>query len=169
MSTARSRGWSGPTPAEVVVVGVHAGQDARVVDSAADLAARLGAGLVAVWVDPGHMVVGREADGTLDLTPVDPDDDDVLGQIEAADELAERIGRHLAGAGTTWRFVYAAGEVASELARVSAQHPTVYVVVGSRRPGLTGWVNEAIGGSVAGRLAHTQPVPVVVVPLAPSR
>ncbi|ROS30583.1 universal stress protein [Cellulomonas sp. PhB150] len=169
MSTARSSTWSGPAPDEVVVVGVHAGQDLRVVDAAAGLARRLAAGLVAVWVDPTRVVVRRETDGTLDLTPVDPDDDDVLGQVTAADELAERIGQHLAADGPTWRFVYAAGEVAHELAAVVAQHSTAYVVVGSRRPGLAGWMNEAIGGSIAGRLAHTQAVPVVVVPLPGER
>jgi nucleotide-binding universal stress UspA family protein len=152
-----------------VVVGVHPDQDLRVLDAASDLAARLDHGLVAVWVDPTRRVVRRETDGTLDLTPIDPDDDDSLGQVAAADELADRIGLRLGDGRPVWRFVYSAGEIATELAAVSGQYAAAYVVVGSRRPGLTGWMNEAIGGSVAGRLAHTQSHPVVVVPLAPTR
>ncbi|WP_158580684.1 universal stress protein [Cellulomonas rhizosphaerae] len=168
MSTARSRAWSGAVPDEVVVVGVHPEQDVRVLAAAAGLATRVGAGLVCVWVDPTRRTVRRDDDGTLEMTPLDPDDEDAEQDAEA-DEISNRIGRRLAGSGPAWRFVVAAGEIASELAAVSERYPTSYVVVGSRRPGLTGWMNEAIGGSVAGRLAHTQPHPVVVVPLAPTR
>ena len=41
------------------------------------------------------------------------------------------------------------------------------IVVGSRRAGLGGWMNHLVGGSTAGRLAHTQPIPVTIVPQTP--
>jgi len=163
MSTVRARPWVGSAPAEVVLVAVHPDQDTRVLHTARDLAARVGAGLVCAWVDPSRRVSHREPDGTLDLSPIDPDADDELGPVGAADELADRIAAHLSD--QPWRFVYLAGDVVPELVALSEAYAVVLVVVGSRRPGLAGWMNEAIGGSVAGRLAHTQSIPVVVVPL----
>ena len=38
------------------------------------------------------------------------------------------------------------------------------IVVGSRRPGLRSWATNVVGGTVAGRLIHNQPRPVVVLP-----
>ena len=168
MSTAHARPWHGSAPAQVVVVGIHPEQDLRVLAAASDLAQRLGTGLVGVWVDPSRVVVGHEPDGSLDLTPLDPDGDDVLGQVPAADDLEARLAQHVPPT-VPWRFVYTAGEVAPALAAVAGEYDGELVVVGSRRPGLAGWMNEAIGGSVAGRLAHTQPLPVVVVPLPGDR
>ena len=168
MSTAHARAWRGPVPAQVVVVGIHPEQDLRVLGVATDLAQRLGAGLVGVWVDPSRVVVGREPNGSLDLTPLDPDGDDPLGEVPVADELEARLAGKVP-AGVSWRFVYTAGEVAPALATVCHDYDVALVVVGSRRPGLAGWMNEAIGGSVAGRLAHTQALPVVVVPLPGDR
>jgi nucleotide-binding universal stress UspA family protein len=164
MSTAHARAWRGAVPHQVVVVGIHPGQEPRVLDVANDLAQRLGTGLVGVWVDPSRVVVGREPNGSLDLTPLDPDDDDLLGEVPTTDDLEARLASQVAPA-VPWRFVYTAGEVARALTSVCHDYDVALVVVGSRRPGLTGWMNEVVGGSVAGRLAHTQPRPIVVVPL----
>ena len=41
------------------------------------------------------------------------------------------------------------------------------IALGTRRAGLGGWMNHLVGGSTAGRLAHTQPVPVTIVPQHP--
>jgi nucleotide-binding universal stress UspA family protein len=38
------------------------------------------------------------------------------------------------------------------------------IVVGARRSGLRGWTTNIVGGTVAGRLIHNQPRPVVVLP-----
>jgi nucleotide-binding universal stress UspA family protein len=164
MSRAHARAWRGAVPDQVVVAGIHPRQDLRVLGVANDLARRLGVGLVGVWVDPSRVVVGHEANGSLDLTPLDPDGEDLLGEVPTADDLEAHVAGQVA-AGVSWRFVYTAGEVAPALAAVCHDYDVALVVVGSRRPGLGGWMNEVIGGSVAGRLAHTQSVPVVVVPL----
>ena len=66
-----------------------------------------------------------------------------------------------------WRFVYTVGEASQALARVGREADAAMIVVGSRRPGLGGWMNHLIGGSTAGHLAHTQPLPVTIVPQRP--
>jgi len=50
---------------------------------------------------------------------------------------------------------------------VGREEGAAMIVIGSRRPGLGGWMNHLIGGSTAGHLAHTQPLPVTIVPQAP--
>ena len=57
----------------------------------------------------------------------------------------------------------------SSLARVARESGATLIVIGSRRPGIGGWMNHLIGGSTAGHLAHTQPLPVTIVPLSPEQ
>src|SRR5699024_10806993 len=83
--------------------------------------------------------------------------------------LMADLRRHLEGREVSWRFVYTAGEAPRGLARVAREYQAPAVVVGSRRPGPGGWMNEMFGGSVAGHLSHTQETPVLVVPLSPRR
>lgn len=83
--------------------------------------------------------------------------------------LMADLRRHLDGREVSWRFVYTAGEAPRGLARVAREYQAPAVVVGSRRPGPGGWMNEMFGGSVAGHLSHTQETPVLVVPLSPRR
>lgn len=83
--------------------------------------------------------------------------------------LIADLRRHLQGREVAWRFVYTAGEAPRGLARVAREYQAPTVVVGSRRPGPGGWMNEMFGGSVAGHLSHTQETPVLVVPLSERR
>ena len=165
MSRTRPRPWSGPEPARPVVVGVQPHQDATVVEQAAALARALGTGLVCVWVDPTQVVVGQEPDGTWDTTPLDPDRDDDLDGSQAEPALFAHVEALLAGSGISWRFVYTTGETARGLHAAAESHDAALIAVGTRRPGFGGWMTEVVGGSVAGRLAHTQDRPVLVIPV----
>ncbi len=158
--------WSAPAPANPVLVGIEPSQSPRVVDEAAALARALGTGLVCVWVDSAHLVAEREADGSVDLVTVDSDHDDT--DDETPDEaVAARLAERLAPTGVPWRFVYATGEAARGLALVADEHDARMIVVGTHRPGLAHWMNQLVSGSVAGRLAHTQRRPVLLVPAPP--
>jgi len=151
----------GPT----VVVGVLPGQSPTVVREAAHLARAMGANLVCVWSDGARTFVAQEPDGTLVTTPLDPDHVDEREDVVAAEVvLVAEVETNLEGSDVPWRFVYTVGEASRELAQVGRETGATMIVVGSRRPGLGGWMNHLIGGSTAGHLAHTQPLPVTIVP-----
>ncbi|MGH1562406.1 universal stress protein [Mumia sp. DW29H23] len=143
-----------------ILAGVNATQDASVPRQAAALATRMDADLVCAWIDTTRLP--REGDGTDAVTvPVDPD---VVGSDGTESEVLARVRAALDGATARWTLVRASGEVVSALRTVADTYDAALVVVGTRRPGIVEWVDEALGGSVAGRLAHTQKRPVVVVP-----
>ena len=153
--------------APTLVVGVLPHQSPTVVHRAASLAHTMRASLVCVWADPARSFVAEEPDGTLVTTPLDPDHADSQdGDGVAETALSEQLAADLGGVEVPWRFVYTVGEASRALARVAQEAGAVLIVIGSRRPGIGGWMNHLIGGSTAGRLAHTQPVPVTIVPLA---
>jgi len=158
--------WHG-TPidgARSVVVGVIPGQSPAVVRGAAALAGALGAHLVCVWADAARTLVSQGPDGTLVTTPLDPDHaDHSEDEVTADAELAAEVAANLAGVDVPWRFVYTAGEATRALARAGRDHDACMIAVGNRRPGLGGWMNHLVGGSVAGRLSHTQPLPVTII------
>lgn len=167
MSRSAPHPWHGAhvEGARAVVVGVMPGQTARVVQGAAELADALRADLVCVWSDASRSFVATEQDGTLVTTPLDPDHVDPAGEVDA--ELAAEVESHLTGYDGPWRFVYTVGEATHALAGAAREHDAWMIAVGSRRAGLGGWMNHLVGGSTAGRLAHTQPVPVTIVPQTP--
>ena len=105
----------------------------------------------------GHAAVRAPSSGVHQI----PTDTEAL--------LIADLRRHLEGRDVSWRFVYTAGEAPRGLARVAREYQAPAVVVGSRRPGPGGWMNEMFGGSVAGHLSHTQETPVLVVPLSERR
>ncbi len=166
MTRAVSHPWSAPAAGRPVVVGVEPSQDPWVVREAASIARSLGVGLVAAWIDPTHMVAEREPDGSLDLVPVDSDRDEE-GDEAPDDALFRRLAATLDPTGVPWRFVYATGEPARGLRAVADEADAVLVAVGTRRPGFGFWMNQLVGGSVAGRLAHLQHRPVLLIPARP--
>lgn len=106
---------------------------------------------------PHHWHGGAVPPGRPVVVGVVPDQQPVV--VQEAGALAQSMGVGLI-------CVYTVGETARALAAVAAQHDARLVAVGPRRPGLVGWMDEAVGGSVAGRLAHTQHRPVLIVPPA---
>ncbi|MFC7876434.1 universal stress protein [Isoptericola sp. NPDC057391] len=138
-----------------VLVGVPHDGRPSVPRRAADLAAALGTELVCVAVDEASV---REPSGGV--VPVDPD----AGPAADDGDLSAAVAAALAGSPVRWRLERTAGDPAAELARLAAAYDAVLVVVGARRPGVRGWATHLVGGTVAGRLVHDQPRPVVVLP-----
>lgn len=155
--------WPSPGPDTVIVVGVDVDQRPCVVLEAAGVAVRMGAGLVCAWVDSTQVVYGASLDGTRLITPLDPD----LG-TGSSEVLKEQVHRQvadtLAGVDVPWRLEQTVGDIASGLTEVAQDWDALMIAIGGRRPGFTGWMNEVIGGSIAGHLVHTQHRPVLVIP-----
>nr|WP_306255213.1 universal stress protein [Ornithinimicrobium cryptoxanthini] len=155
--------WPSPGPDTIIVVGVDVDQRPDVVLEAAGVAARMGAGLVCAWVDSTQVVYGASLDGTRLITPLDPDL--ATGSSEVLKEQVHRqIADALAGVNVPWRLEQTVGDIASGLTEVAQQWDALMIAIGGRRPGFSGWMNEVIGGSIAGHLVHTQHRAVLVIP-----
>ncbi len=164
MTRSEAHAWHGePHPgSRAVVVGVVPGQSGRVVRVAARLAVGLQAALVCVWVDGSRQATTPAPDGGSPAADADlPEDASVVaGEVELAEALDVQLAVHPG----PWRFEYGVGDIAGGLTAAAIEHDAWLIVLGARRPGLAGWMNQMVGGSLAGHLAHTQPVPVTVVP-----
>ena len=169
VGTSRPHRWHDDAAAHLhpVVLGVVPDQPASTVLQAAGLAAALGTGLVCVWVDGSRVVVAEQPDGALTTTPLDPDEDDDGRPPEAEQEVDRHLKSVLADVRHPWLFVSTVGETVRGLTAAAEQHDARRIAVGARRSGIAGWMNQLVGGSVAGRLAHTQGRPVVVLPHPP--
>jgi nucleotide-binding universal stress UspA family protein len=149
-----------------ILVGVTYGQADVVLRHAARFARTFDAALVCAHVDPGRYVVEELPDGTVASLPLDPDlpelkdtdfDQGLVAQVRAAvaDDSIELSFRELAG------------DVAYALTRLADILDVEMIIVGSRRGGVRAGLKQFLTGSVAAHLAHRQPRPVVVVPVAP--
>jgi nucleotide-binding universal stress UspA family protein len=113
--------------------------------------------LVCVWVDESAV-----SDSRGFTVSVDPDIA-VSSDAYGADVLAG-LNRAMADVGLPWSALRGAGDPAAELGRVADEVEAAMIVVGARRSGLRGWTTNLVSGTVAGRLIHNQPRPVVVLP-----
>jgi nucleotide-binding universal stress UspA family protein len=149
-----------------ILVGVTYGQPDVVLRHAARFARTFDAALVCAHVDPGRYVVEELPDGSVASLPLDPDlpelkdtdfDQGLVAQVRAAvaDDSVELSFRELAG------------DVAYALTRLADILNVEMIIVGSRRGGVRAGLKQFLTGSVAAHLAHRQPRPVVVIPLAP--
>ncbi|MCE3274391.1 MAG: hypothetical protein K0R13_246 [Propionibacteriaceae bacterium] len=149
-----------------ILVGVTYGQPDVVLRHAARFARTFQAALVCAHVDPGRYVVEELPDGSVASLPLDPDlpelkdtdfDQGLVAQVRAAvaDESVELSFRELAG------------DVAYALTRLADILDVEMIIVGSRRGGVRAGLKQFLTGSVAAHLAHRQPRPVVVIPVAP--
>jgi nucleotide-binding universal stress UspA family protein len=149
-----------------ILVGVTYGQPDVVLRHAARFARTFQAALVCAHVDPGRYVVEELPDGSVASLPLDPDlpelkdtdfDQGLVAQVRAAvaDESVELSFRELAG------------DVAYALTRLADILDVEMIIVGSRRGGVRAGLRQFLTGSVAAHLAHRQPRPVVVIPVAP--
>ena len=149
-----------------ILVGVTYGQPDVVLRHAARFARTFDAALVCAHVDPGRYVVEELPDGTVASLPLDPDlpelkdtdfDQGLVAQVRAAvaDDSIELSFRELAG------------DVAYALTRLADILDVEMIIVGSRRGGVRAGLKQFLTGSVAAHLAHRQPRPVVIIPVAP--
>jgi nucleotide-binding universal stress UspA family protein len=156
---------TGDDATRYIVVGVTPKQPAAVLREAARLARQFKAVLVCANVEAGSYVVAEHPDGSVESRPIDPDQPDWNAAVFNGG-LAHRIREVADKEGVRVEFRELAGDIAHALGRLAEVLDAEMIIVGSRRGGLRSAVHDFFGGSVAAHLAHRQPRPVVVVPLA---
>lgn len=151
-------GW----PDGPVVLGVGWGFPELLVRTAADLAADLGLHLVCAFVDPASYLTEWEAEELRTAQSMDPapneEADFPAGQMLLSLEAV------LGQPGENWSFRVLNGDVAQALGRLAQSTGASLFIVGCRRPGVLGWVDRLIEGSVSAALVRQQQLPVLVIP-----
>jgi nucleotide-binding universal stress UspA family protein len=149
-----------------ILVGVTYGQSDAVLRHAASFARTFDAALVCAHVDPGRYVVEELPDGSVASLPLDPD----LPELKDTDfdqGLVAQVRAAVADDSIDLSFRELAGDVAYALTRLADILDVEMIIVGSRRGGVRAGLKQFLTGSVAAHLAHRQPRPVVVIPVAP--
>lgn len=149
-----------------ILVGVFPGQPDNVVRQAARLAARLGTDLVCAHADDNGYMVQAMMDGTVSSLSFDPALPE-MGTPEFDPELADHLAGLLSGSGIRWSTREVSGEPALALGQLAEELGAYLIVVGTRRPGVRGGLQEFFTGSMAANLSHRQQRPVLVVPVHP--
>ena len=150
------------TFAGAVIVGVIPDQPARVLKEAARYAALHHVALLVVHVDVTRFVTYEDPDGYVHSAPIDINiaaGESDFGAISAA------AATTLADSDLVWRAIQMVGDPALALKHLADKVHATLLVVGTRRRGIGESIREFFTGSVAARLAHRQPKPVLVVPL----
>ncbi len=152
-------------PQGAVIAGVIPGQSPRVVQEAARFAHLLGAPLIVTYVDVTRFVTYEDPDGYVHSAPLD-------FNIDTGDIELSRVRREtqvaLEEAEVEWTVWQLVGDPALAMKQLAERSRAVLFVVGTRKRGIGESIREFFTGSVAARLSHRQPVPVLVVPLDPS-
>lgn len=150
-----------------VVVGLSVVTPDRVFDEAVAMARDLHTRLACVYVDESRVPIGEAPDGTVVSAPIAAGASDPAGAIDqlAGPQLTARITARAREAGVTLTFHLLAGDPVTALARFAVDRDARLIVVGTRRPGVRASLALLLAGPIASRLAHRQPVPVLVVPL----
>jgi nucleotide-binding universal stress UspA family protein len=149
-----------------ILVGVTYGQSDVVLRHAARFARIFDAALVCAHVDPGRYVVEELPDGSVASLPLDPD----LPELKDTDfdqGLVAQVRAAVADDSVDLSFRELAGDVGYALTRLADILDVEMIIVGSRRGGVRAGLKQFLTGSVAAHLAHRQPRPVVVIPVAP--
>jgi nucleotide-binding universal stress UspA family protein len=149
-----------------ILVGVTYGQSDAVLRHAARFARTFDAALVCAHVDPGRYVVEELPDGSVASLPLDPD----LPELKDTDfdqGLVAQVRAAVADDSVDLSFRELAGDVGYALTRLADILDVEMIIVGSRRGGVRAGLKQFLTGSVAAHLAHRQPRPVVVIPVAP--
>ncbi|QCU77970.1 universal stress protein [Citricoccus sp. SGAir0253] len=164
MSLIPARPWHGDPTGTIVVFGVLPDQDPAVIHAAAAFTARMGGSFVCVWADRTHVTVQRHLDGTMDITPLDPDGVDDPDHPGREAQLYADLLSILGQAPAPWRFRYATGAPARALHEIAEELDAVAIALGTREKGFAAWAAEHIDGPVAVRLAQHQHRPVILIP-----
>lgn len=102
--------------------------------------------------------------GALDVAPVSGAGTLHAATVLTADEVHVDCEVALADQEVPWTFETRRGDPATELRRAADDHDAACIVVGHHRHGL---VTRLLMGSVADRLVHDAPRPIIVVPPEP--
>lgn len=148
--------------AGAVIVGVVPEQSPRVLKEAGRYAHLLGVPLVVVHVDVTRFVTFEDPDGYVHSAPIDinvSSGESDLATVTAA--AAEALDGH----GVNWSVRQLVGDPALALKHLATVLDAKLIVVGTRKRGIGESIREFFTGSVAARLAHRQPRPLLVVPL----
>lgn len=145
-----------------VIVGTMPDQSARVLKEGARYAKLLSAPVVVVHVDVTRFVTYEDPDGYVHSAPIDIDianGEDALAAVTAA------AASVLDPTGVSWTVRQLVGDPALAMKHLAEKIDARLFVVGTRKRGLGESIREFFTGSVAARLAHRQPRPILVVPL----
>ena len=153
---------SGRRPHRPVIVGVIPGQHPRVVREAAGYARLHGAALLVTHVDVTRFVSYEDPDGYVHTAPINLD---VVPSEALTAQLRDEVERALSGVEVSWSLEQVVGDPAIALKDLAEKTDARLIVVGTRKRGIGESIREFFTGSVAARLAHRQPRPILVVPL----
>lgn len=143
-----------------IIVGIIPGQPDRVIEKACEMAASMApVKLHLVYVDPTLVKEGGH------IEPLDPDSMGVT-ECDNSKQLSEHAIKIARGAGADADYHLLVGDPVKELAEFAREHDAVMIVVGTRERGALAALQEWVNGSVSVRLAHTQHIVVLTVPLA---
>lgn len=145
-----------------VIVGVIPDQSTRVLAEGARYAKLLGAPLLVVHVDVTRFVTYEDPDGYVHSAPIDINIAAGEGELEKVRSVASSF---LSAHDVRWSVQQLVGDPAMAIKHLAEQVDAKLLVVGTRKRGLGESIREFFTGSVAARLAHRQPRPILVVPL----
>src|SRR5690349_5746604 len=145
-----------------VIVGVIPDLSPRVVKEGARYASLFGAPLVVVHVDVTRFVTYEDPDGYVHSAPIDMNIAASEGDLAI---VQSQTAASLEGRQVDWSVRQLVGDPALAMKHLAEQVDARLIVVGTRKRGLGESIREFFTGSVAARLAHRQPRPILIVPL----
>ncbi|MFV0375548.1 universal stress protein [Microbacterium sp.] len=151
-----------PVPQHAVIVGAIPEQSPRVLKEAARYAGLLGVPLIVAHVDVTRFVTYEDPDGYVHSAPIDIDVSSGEAQLAQVQRESEEL---LVGTDLDWSVRQLVGDPAMAIKHLAEKSDAKLLVIGTRKRGLGESIREFFTGSVAARLAHRQPRPILVVPL----
>jgi len=149
-------------PHRPVIAGIVPGQSSRVLREAAQYARMHGAALLVAHVDVTRFVSYEDPDGYVHTAPINLD---AIPSEALETQLRDEATRALDGADIAWQLEMLAGDPALAMKDLAERTDARLIVVGTRKRGIGESIREFFTGSVAARLAHRQPRPILVVPI----
>ncbi|WP_026264907.1 MULTISPECIES: universal stress protein [Micrococcaceae] len=150
-----------------LLVGVTPGQHPEVLQTAANLSARLAAPLVCAYVDEASYLVEWDPARSAHRLSLHPDDDsDIRGvATELKALIRAAVDKAASGGGAPeWSLRTLAGDPARALGQLAAELDAPMIIVGTSERGFSHRLSEALSGSAGTWLSHHQSRPVLVVP-----
>jgi len=151
-----------------LLVGVAPHQHPEVLQTAASLAAGLGARLLCAYVDEASYLVEWDPARSAHRLSLHPNADaenigGVTSELKAAIEAA--VAQVPPGtAAAEWTLQTLTGDPARALAQLAAETNAPMIIVGTSERGFSHRLAEALSGSVGTWLTHHQSRPVLIVP-----